>query len=126
MAMIVADKEVPARWDPMPHLPIHVDDMCEQLQAMLGAASSPATIVNWGGDEIVTQQEWCAMVGEWSGKEAKVVTRPVPNTTRTGGSDQTKRRSITGPSKVKFAEAFRELYELRYGKDSRKPAPSAE
>ncbi|EHJ62428.1 NAD-dependent epimerase/dehydratase family protein [Novosphingobium pentaromativorans] len=115
MAMIMAGKEVPARWDPMPHLPIHTDDLCGQLEAMLNAASSPATIVNWGGDEIVTQQEWCAMVGKWSGMDVKIVTNPVPNTTRTGGSDQTRRRAITGPSRVKFADAFRALFEKRYG-----------
>jgi len=115
MDMIMADREVSVRWDPMPHNPIHADDVCLQLEAMLDAASTPANIVNWGGDEAVTVQEWCAMVGEWSGKEAKMVTQPIPNSTHTAGSDQTKRKSITGPSTVPFREGFKAIYDARYG-----------
>lgn len=115
MDMIMADREVSVRWDPMPHNPIHADDVCLQLEAMLDAASTPANIVNWGGDEAVTVQEWCAMVGEWSGKEVKMVTQPIPNSTHTAGSDQTKRKSITGPSTVPFCEGFKAIYDARYG-----------
>lgn len=118
MAMIMADQEVPVRWDPMPHNPIHTDEMCGQLEAILDSASSPANIVNWGGDEVVTQQEWCRMVGEYSGKEVRMKTQPVPNATCTAGSDQTKRASITGPSKIGFADAFRAVYDARYGAQS--------
>lgn len=115
MMMVMADREVPVRWDPMPHHPIHTDEMFGQLEAILDSVSTPANIVNWGGDEVVTQQEWCRMVGEWSGKPVNLVTQPVPNATSTAGSDQTKRLSITGPSKIKFAEAFRALYDAQYG-----------
>lgn len=115
MDMIMADREVVARWDPMPHNPIHTTDLCDQLEAILGSASSPANIVNWGGDEAVTQQEWCAMVGAWSGRNGAVKCEPMPGTTHTALSDQTKRLAITGPSKVKFAEAYRKLYDARYG-----------
>lgn len=118
MDMIMRDMEIPVRWDPMPHHPIHVDDMCNQLEAMLDAASSPANIVNWGGDEIVTTQEWCAMVGEWSGKAVRMKTEPVANATHTAGSDQTKRQSITGPSRTVFRDAFRAIYDARYGTKS--------
>jgi nucleoside-diphosphate-sugar epimerase len=118
MDMIMADREIPVRWDPMPHHPLHFDDMCDQLEAMLGAATSPANIVNWGGDEVVTVQEWCAMVGEWSGKKVKMATQPVVGATHTAGSDQTKRKSITGPAKVKFSDAFEAIYDARYGSKS--------
>ncbi len=115
MDMIMRDMDVSVRWDPMPHHPLHFDDMCDQLEAMLDAASTPASIVNWGGDEVVTVQEWCAMVGEWSGKNVKLVTQPTVGSTHTAGSDQTKRKSITGPSKVVFRDAFRAIYDERYG-----------
>jgi nucleoside-diphosphate-sugar epimerase len=115
MDAVVAGREVVARWDPMPHSPIHTDEICDQLEAMLGAASTPANIVNWGGDESVTLQDWCRMAGEFAGVETKLKTEPSFNATHTAGSDQTKRRSITGPSKVKFGEAFRVIYDARHG-----------
>ena len=40
---------------------------------------------------------------------------PVPGSTHTAGSDQTRRRAINGPSKMKFAQAFRKIYNERYG-----------
>jgi nucleoside-diphosphate-sugar epimerase len=115
MDAVVAGREVVARWDPHPHCPIHTDEMCDQLEALLDAASTKANIVNWGSDEAVTVQDWCRLTGEFAGVTPNVVTKPAPNTTRTAGSDQTKRRSITGPSKIKFAEAFRQVYDARHG-----------
>ena len=55
---IAAGEPVQTRWDPMPYSPIHDDDICAQLEPLLDAASVPATIVNWGGDEPVSVQEW--------------------------------------------------------------------
>jgi nucleoside-diphosphate-sugar epimerase len=118
MDMIMQGMEVSARWDPMPHHPIHASDACDQLEAMLDAASTPANIVNWGGDEAVTIQQWSTMVGEWSGKQVRFKTEPVANATRTAGTDQTKRLSITGPGKVAFRDGFRAIYDARYGPQS--------
>jgi nucleoside-diphosphate-sugar epimerase len=115
MDSIIAGREVTVRWDPMPHTPIHTEDMCEQLEAMLGAASVPATIVNWGGDEVVTTQDWCKLAGELAGVNVNLRTQPVPNTTRSTASDQTRRRIITGPSKVAFADAYRRRFESLHG-----------
>ena len=43
---LVADgAPVRTRWDPMPYSPIHERDICAQVEALLGAASVPATIV---------------------------------------------------------------------------------
>ena len=122
MDAVAQGREVTARWDPMPHTPIHTDDICQQLEAMLGAASAPANIVNWGGDDMITVQDWCRMAGEFAGVEAKVVTQPSPNATRTAASDQTKRRSITGPSKVAFADAYRQIFDDRHGSATRMDA----
>ncbi len=57
---IRAGKPVTVRWDPACYSPIHQDDINGQTEAMLAAASVPATIVNWAGDEPVSIQEWCA------------------------------------------------------------------
>jgi len=40
------------------HSPIHEDDLAEHIGPLLQAASVPATIVNWGGSEAVSVEEW--------------------------------------------------------------------
>jgi nucleoside-diphosphate-sugar epimerase len=115
MEAIVNGQEVVARWDPLTHTPIHMSDICDQLEALLESAGTPANIVNWGGDEIVSVQDWCKLAGEFAGVEPKVTVKPAPGATRSAGCDPTKRRSITGPCKQVFAQAYREIYDIRYG-----------
>jgi hypothetical protein len=105
---------VSARWDPAPYSPIHQDDINEQVEPLLAAASVPATIVNFAGDEAVSVQEWCAYFGELTGKEPKVVTNALPGTLRGSIADPTKRKSITGPCKVGWREGMRRMFEARY------------
>ena len=49
--------------------PIHEDDIIATIPKLLEAATVPATIVNWGGDEVVALEEWCTYLGELVGKE---------------------------------------------------------
>jgi nucleoside-diphosphate-sugar epimerase len=115
MDAVVEGRTVAARWDPHPHAPIHVDDITGQLEAMLDAASTPALIVNWAGDEIVTIQQWSQYAASYCGREANIEVRVTPGTTRSNLADTTKRQSITGPCTVTFEPAFRNIYEQRYG-----------
>jgi len=55
--------------------PIHEDDIVRQLPALLGAASVPATVVNWGG-EPATIEEWCAHLGALTGLEPTFTETP--------------------------------------------------
>ena len=48
----------------------------------LDAASVPATIVNWAGDEPVSVQEWGAELGRLAGREVTVTATPVEGTLR--------------------------------------------
>jgi nucleoside-diphosphate-sugar epimerase len=61
---IAEGKPVVARWDPLPYSPIHYDDINAQMEALIDAATVPATIVNWAGDVPVTVQEWSHYFGE--------------------------------------------------------------
>jgi nucleoside-diphosphate-sugar epimerase len=115
MDAVVAGKPVAARWDPHPHAPIHVDDLVGQLDAMLDAASVPATIVNWAGDDQVTIQQWAALAAELAGTTATVEVKVVPGTTRNNLADTTKRMAITGPCKIRFDEAYRAIFAQRHG-----------
>jgi nucleoside-diphosphate-sugar epimerase len=111
---IAAGQPVPARWDPLPYSPIHYDDINDQVEALLGAATVPATIVNWCGDDAVSVQEWSAYFGELLGVEANVIVEPVPGTSLGSVGDPTKRISITGPCKVDWREGFRRTAESLY------------
>lgn len=105
---------VRCRWDPNPYSPIHQDDIDAQLLPLLGAASVPATIVNWCGDDVVTVQEWCAEAAAIVGRsydslDEVVVAAEVPGATRGGVGDTTLRRSITGPCQVDWRAALRDV-----------------
>jgi nucleoside-diphosphate-sugar epimerase len=63
---------------PTPYSPIHQDDLNAQAGPLLAAASVPATIVNWGGDEIVTAEDWCAWLADVTGREPVIEHRVFP------------------------------------------------
>jgi nucleoside-diphosphate-sugar epimerase len=111
---VAAGEPVQTRWDPMPYSPIHDDDISAQLEPLLDAASVPATIVNWGGDEPVSVQQWSAYFGELLGVEAKVVVEEIPGASIGSVGDHTKRSSITGPCRVSWREGFRRVAEHFY------------
>ncbi len=110
----VAGRPVVTRWDPCMYSPIHQDDINEQTEALLAAASVPATIVNWGGDAGVSVQEWCGYIGELTGRPVEVQVTPIPGTLRGSIADPTKRISLTGPCKVGWRDGIRRTFEARY------------
>ncbi|GMU78947.1 MAG: hypothetical protein AMXMBFR46_17400 [Acidimicrobiia bacterium] len=111
---VIGRQPVVVRWDPCPYSLIHQDDINAQTEALLGAASVPATIVNWGGDEAVSPQEWCAYFGELTGRTPELVVREMPGTQRGSVLDPTKRRAITGPCRVGWRDGLRRTFEARY------------
>jgi len=50
--------------------PIHEDDIFATIPALLAAASVPATIVNWGGEQS-SIEDWCAILADLTGLEPK-------------------------------------------------------
>lgn len=98
---------------PTPYSPIHQDDLNAQAAPLLRAASVPATIVNWGGDEVVTAEEWCTYLGELAGREPVVDKVVFPGAT-TGSVMSTDRRvAITGPCTVPWKDGMRRMAEAR-------------
>jgi nucleoside-diphosphate-sugar epimerase len=110
---VQAGTPVNVRWDPNPYSPIHERDIFDQLPALLGAASVPAAIVNWGGDQAVTAQQWCEYFGELIGKPPEIVCKEVPNTQRGVVVDNARRLAITGPCRVDWRQGMREMVEAR-------------
>jgi nucleoside-diphosphate-sugar epimerase len=106
---IVNGEPVVARWEPLPYSPIHYDDINNQVEALLMAATTPANIVNWCGDVPVTVQEWSAYFGALMGVDVKVAVEPVPGASLGSVGDTTKRFAITGPCRVDWRDGFRDM-----------------
>jgi hypothetical protein len=103
---------VPVRPDgPSRFNPIHDDDILATLPAMRGAASVPATIVNWGGDDETSIEAWCEYMGELVGVE--------PQFDRTndtiGGipTDNTLRQALAGATSVGWKDGMRRMVEAQ-------------
>jgi nucleoside-diphosphate-sugar epimerase len=111
---MIGGQPVVVRNDPCPYSPIHQDDINAQVGALLGAASVPATIVNWGGDDVVGPHDWCAYFEELTGIPAQIVVQEVPGSQRGVAVDVSARTAITGPCAVSFADGFRRLVAERY------------
>ena len=114
---VVTGRSVTTRWDPCLYSPIYQDDINDQTESLLTAASVPATVVNWAGDEPVSVQEWAAYAADLGGTKAEVVVTELPNTLRGSVADNTRRLSITGPCRVGWKEGFRRTYAARHGQE---------
>jgi nucleoside-diphosphate-sugar epimerase len=110
---VLAGESVRARWDPCPYSPIFQDDINEQVESLLDSASVPTTVVNWGGDEVVSIQEWTGYLGELTGIEAEVEVIEAPGSHKGMVSDPTKRLGLTGPCTVDWREGLRRTVEAR-------------
>ncbi len=111
---IAAGNPVWTRWGPCLYSPIFQDDINDQVAALLAAATTPATIVNWAGDQSVSVQEWCAYAGELLRQPAEVIVRPIEGTLRGSVADVSKRLAITGPCRVDWRDGMRRTIEARH------------
>ena len=108
LALMQAGHAVPVHPNaPSRFNPIHDDDILATLPAMLDAASVPATIVNWGGDDETSIEAWCEYMGELVGVEARFET----TTDTIGGipTDNAKRLELAGPTKVGWKDGMRRM-----------------
>jgi nucleoside-diphosphate-sugar epimerase len=106
MKMLASGMPVTTRWQPCPYQPIHEDDINANVEGLLAAATYPATIMNWAGDEVVTAQEWSAYLGELLGIEPVVNVVELPGTLRGSIADVTKRLAATGPCQVSWKQGM--------------------
>jgi nucleoside-diphosphate-sugar epimerase len=104
---VVKGLPVVTRHDPSWYSPIFEDDINEQVPALLEAASVPATIVNWAGDEVVSVQEWSSFAGELTGTTATVDAGRPSDGPLGAVADVTRRLEITGPCRVGWRDGMR-------------------
>ena len=84
---------------------IHVDDYLEKLPALLAAASTDATTVNFGGSEKTSIEQWCAYLQELTDLVPQFVENP-----KAFGSltiDNTRMHELIGPTSVDWKEGIR-------------------
>jgi nucleoside-diphosphate-sugar epimerase len=92
---------------------IHEDDIVASIPSLLQAASVPANIVNWGGPEAVSIEDWSAYLGELTG------TKPVLEYTEKGPLesvvvDTTKLFSIAPQFKTNWKDGFRRMVAAKH------------
>lgn len=87
---------------------IHHDDIVGQIPALLDAASVPATVLNWAGDEVVSIGEWTRFMCDEAGvgpPSFEVTDRTIPSAV----VDTTTCRAVLGPCRVTWQDGLRRL-----------------
>jgi nucleoside-diphosphate-sugar epimerase len=108
LALMKMGRPIPVHENaPSQYCPIHEDDILTHLPALIDAASVPATIVNWGGDEVVSIEEWCAYLGELTGLEPSF--EPTQNTIESAVIDTTKMHELIGGTSVGWRDGMRRM-----------------
>lgn len=87
--------------------PLHTDDIAEQAERFLEVASVPATTVNWGGDENVSQRDIAGYVAELTPFDA--IFEPSETTFDSFAFDNTRRRSLIGNCRVPWRDGIAQL-----------------
>ena len=95
--------------------PIYEEDINNHVGGLLAAASVPATIVNWGGDEAVDVRSYCTYMAEISGVKIQFQDAPDdPLAARTVVADSARRRQLAGDCRVNWREGMRKMIAARH------------
>jgi nucleoside-diphosphate-sugar epimerase len=112
LLMMKAGAEIPVHRDaPSVYNLIHEDDYIEMLPGMLANADVPASIINWGGSESTSIEEWCSYLGELTGLETRF--RPSEETLRSVRLDPSRMHERVGRTKVDWEDGIRRMLEAR-------------
>jgi UDP-glucuronate 4-epimerase len=108
MEQVLAGQAIAVHPDaPSTYNPIHQDDINAMIPALLGAASVPATVVNWGGDEAASIEEWSTYIGELTGKQATFVHTDA--VLESVSVDLTKMHELVGHTTVSWRDGIRRM-----------------
>ena len=104
--------------EPNMFAPVHETDMCAHAEAFLEAATVPATVVNWGGDQNVSIEDMCRRMGNQVGVEPEFQYFPVGTHSR--AFDSAKRQSITGPCSMSWEDGIDDMVGAHDAEQGRK------
>lgn len=106
--MMLGDMPIPVPpGGPAVYNPIHEDDIIAMIPKLLEVASVPVTTVNWGGDQFVSLQDWCAYLGSLVDKEP--VFEETHHTLRGNPLDVTKMHELIGHTTVDWRDGMRRM-----------------
>lgn len=91
---------------------IHTDDLARQVPLLWRAATAPALIVNWGGDDAVGIRDCLEYVAEITEVEARFA--PSDVTRETYAFDNAKRRALIGDCLVHWKDGVRRTIEAHF------------
>lgn len=110
LLMMKAGVPIPVHTDaPTKVVPFHEDDLVRTIPGLLEAASVPARIVNWCGQDAVSIEEWCAYLGELTGLEPKFA--PTEDTIQSVITDNSAMQALVGPALVDWKDGMRKMVE---------------
>jgi nucleoside-diphosphate-sugar epimerase len=92
---------------------IHEDDIVASIPDLLKSASVPANIVNWGGPETVSIEEWSAYLGGLIGVQPTLEYTD-KGVVQSVMVDTTKLFGITSPFKTKWQDGMRRLVAAKH------------
>lgn len=91
---------------------LHEDDYVAHIPRLLAIAAVPATVLNWGGSEPVSIEEWCAYMGELTGLEPKF--RYTDQTIGSITMDLTRMHQFVGRTTVPWRDGIRRMIQARH------------
>ena len=113
LEMMINGSDVPVHVDaPSIYHPLHEDDIIGMVPGLLGAASVPATIVNWGGDEAASIEEWCSYLSKLTGVPGSFA--PTTETIDSVDIDLTKMHKVVGKTTVSWKDGMKRMVQARH------------
>ena len=113
LEMMINGSDIPVHVDaPSIYHPLHEDDIVAMVPALLGAATMPATIVNWGGDEAASIEEWCTYLSDLTGVPASFA--PTTDTIDSVDIDLTTMHELVGATTVTWREGMKRMVRARH------------
>jgi nucleoside-diphosphate-sugar epimerase len=113
LEMMLNGNEIPVHIDaPSVYHPLHEDDIIAMIPGLVGAATTPATTVNWGGDQAVSIEEWCGFLSELTG--TPVAFAPTPDTIDSVQIDLTRMHELVGTTSVHWQDGMRRMVAARH------------
>jgi len=113
LEMMINGSDIPVHVDaPSIYHPLHEDDIIGMVSGLVAASSVPATIVNWGGDEAVSIEEWCGYLSELTGVPVSLA--PTADTIDSVDIDLTRMHELVGTTTVTWKDGMRRMVRARH------------
>lgn len=100
-------RDVPSLYNP-----IHEDDYIRSLPRLLDVGSTTTTIVNWGGSDEASIEDWCGYISELVGVDAKIA--PSEHALASVRIDTTRMHELIGHTQVPWRDGIRRMVKARH------------